>query len=216
LANESSSIRALLRAGLDEIGSEAGAPEISALADLAELVATWGRRINLTGHPDAETIARRLVLDAAALREVLPRAGRIADLGSGAGFPGLPIAVLSPDAQVFLVESRERRHHFQRQVIRDLGLRNVRAIRGRFEEVDAEACGLVVAQAVARPAELVAWMLRWSQPTATLAVPIGDSPIELPFDPRLEGSRVLPYRVPLGGPERRVWLAGVSEPARSA
>jgi len=114
---------------------------IETLVGLAELVESWGRRLNLTGHRDSRTIAKRLVLDAAALMTHLPDFVAVADLGAGAGFPGLPLAILRPDARVFLVEARERRHHFQRHVIRELGISNVEAVRGRIERRTSTEAG---------------------------------------------------------------------------
>lgn len=198
----------VIAGGLTELGLQSSPEQHGRLAELARLVEAWGARINLTGHRDAEAVARRLVLDAAALLTALPAFDSLADLGSGAGFPGLPMAVLRPRMRVVLVEARERRHHFQRHAIRVLGLANVRAVRGRIEEVAAERCQAVIAQAVAAPEHLVDWMLRWAQPGALLIVPGGTSP-------RTAGSRrqqileerSASYRAPLGGPERTVWLA---------
>ena len=75
-------------------------------------------------------MAERLVLDAVALSVCLPElsgAKRLADLGTGAGFPGLPIAILNPHLQVHLVDSRLKRNHFQKAVRRELELANVHA-----------------------------------------------------------------------------------------
>ena len=104
----------LLEAGCTELGRALRPEQQDRLLQLAELLASWAPRMNLTGHRSADGIVRRLVLDAVALEPLLPAASRVADLGSGAGFPGLPLAVLREDTAFVLVESRERRHHFQR------------------------------------------------------------------------------------------------------
>jgi 16S rRNA (guanine527-N7)-methyltransferase len=197
----------LLEDGLAEIGHPAAESAPEQLGRLAELVESWGARINLSGHRDAEAVARRLILDAAALASLLPVSASLADLGSGAGFPGLPLAILDPGLRVFLVESRERRHHFQRHAIRELGLENAEAIRGRFDELEPTPCELVVAQAVAAPSELVAGMRRWARPGSTLVVPTGEAALDELAHPAIERARALEYQVPLGGPRRRVWLA---------
>jgi len=197
----------LVAAGLREIPIAAPGAIDERLAALASLVFSWGERLNLTGHRSAEAIVRRMVLDAAALLNVLPSFESVADLGAGAGFPGLPFAILRPETRVFLVEARERRHHFQRQAIRELGIRNAQAIRGRFEEVEPVACDLVVAQAVAGPRELAAEMGRWAIPGATLAVPGGQAPRSSGPQPEVSGPANLTYQVPLGGPRQTVWTA---------
>ena len=197
---------AVLSEALGELGLELPPRAVENLVSLARLVESWGARLNLTGHRDTDSITRRLVVDAAALLAHLPSFETAADLGAGAGFPGLPIAVLRPESRVFLVEARERRHHFQRQAIRHLGLENTEAIRGRFEDLEPVRCDLVVAQAVAAPAQLVDGMLRWASPGAVLAVPGGALPRSAGTHAGLVGSEVVSYDVPLGGPTRTLWL----------
>ena len=197
----------ILRAGLAELRLTLPAEAIRQLLELAELVALWGARINLTGDPSPETVVRRLILDAAALDAVLPRSASLADLGSGAGFPGLPLAILQPARAVVLVEARERRHHFQRHAIRSLGIGNARALRGRFEDLAPVPCETVVAQAVAPPERLVEWMLRWTLPGGTLAVPGGTMAPSAERAADLSSSEVRSYQAPLGGPTRSLWVA---------
>ncbi len=163
--------------------------------------------MNLTAHGDAEAVVRRLILDALALDARLPEVPSMADLGSGAGFPGLPIALLHPEREVMLVESRERRHHFQRAAIRELGIENVVVRRGRVEELPPEPRPLVTAQAMSHPHQAVVWMLPWSEPGGALALPLS---VDQEPPGSIEGvveATVIPYSVPLGGPRRVVWLA---------
>ena len=129
------------------------------------------------------------------------------DLGSGAGFPGLPIALLHPERKITLVESRERRHHFQRAAVRELGIANAVLRLGRAEELRPEPHPLVTAQAIASPRQAVAWMLPWAEPGGMLVLPLSvNQPPPGPIEGVGEAS-VLPYTVPLGGPRRIVWLA---------
>lgn len=199
---------ALLREGLAELGLNASEGQAEGLAELAMLVARWAPRINLTGHRSLEAVARRLVLDAAALVAALPEPPRsLVDLGSGAGFPGLPIAILRPDCRVHLVEAKERKHYFQRAAVRELALSNVVCSRGRVEELVPEPAGLVVAQALAPPSRVLEWALPWVEAGGTLAIPGAEQPPSPGSDPRIESTEVIRYRVPLGGPKRTLWLA---------
>jgi 16S rRNA (guanine527-N7)-methyltransferase len=199
---------ALLEAGLAEL--ERDPAPAAALARLATLLDRWAGRMSLTAHRSPEAIARRLILDAAALEGRLPSAEppeSLVDLGSGPGFPGLPLAILGPHRSVTLVEARERPHHFQRAAIRELGIGNVRALRGRAEELEASPHAIAVAQAMAAPERAARLLLPWVRPGGWLAVPGGPEP---PLIPRLVGlgpPEVRPYRVPLGGPPRTLWLA---------
>ena len=199
---------ALLREGLAELSLNSSQGQVQGLASLAMLVARWAPRINLTGHRSLEAVARRLVLDAAALLAALPEhPGSLVDLGSGAGFPGLPIAILCPTCRVHLVEAKERKHYFQRAAVRELGLSNVVCSRGRIEELAPEAAGLVVAQALASPSQALKWALPWVVEGGTLAIPGAEEPPNPGTDPRIATTEVIRYRVPLGGPRRTLWLA---------
>ncbi len=209
-APEQLQLHEILKTGLAELSLGAPKESIEQLAALAELVADWGSRINLTGHRTREAVARRLILDAAALWAALDaESDTLVDLGSGAGFPGLPVAILEPAVEVVLVEARERRHHFQRHVVRELGLPNVRPIRARHEEVDPTPSGAVIAQAVGPPQELLPIMLRWAVPGAVLAVPGGTIPRSTASNDALQSVEMLSYQVPLKGPVRTLWVGRV-------
>jgi 16S rRNA (guanine527-N7)-methyltransferase len=142
-----------------------------------------------------------------ALDRMLPDVPSMVDLGSGAGFPGLAIALLRPERRVTLVESRERRHHFQRAAVRELCIGNAILRLGRAEVLVPEPHPLVTAQAMATPSQAVAWMLRWAEPRGVLALPLSAAQ---PPPESIEGvgeTSVSHYLVPLGGPRRALWLA---------
>jgi len=180
---------------------------LEALAELATLVKAWAHRINLTGHHTAEAVVRRLILDAAALDTTLPQAiGNLVDVGSGAGFPGLPLAVLHPEREILLVEARERRHHFQRMAIRELRLANVEAWHGRAESLSPSLHDVGIAQAAAAPPDAAALLLPWVRPGGWLLVPGGSHAPSVGALAGVGSERTVHYRVPLGGPERSLWL----------
>lgn len=101
-----------------------------------DLLLRWAGRTSLVSARDQPWIASRHVLPALSLRSTVRSVchDRIADVGSGAGFPGLPLAVTLPEARFFLVESRRRRASFLRHAVRSLGLQNVETIHGRVEQ----------------------------------------------------------------------------------
>jgi 16S rRNA (guanine527-N7)-methyltransferase len=209
IGDESTQVaRSLLIEGLDELSLDADSNQVETLLELAQLLCHWSKRINLTGHRTAPEIVRRLILDAAALTPQRPEIASLADIGSGAGFPGLPIAVLRSDCQVTLVESRERRHHFQRQVIRQLGLGNVRAELGRAEGLEPSLHAAAIAQAVARPADALPLLLPWVEIGGLLLFPCSSPPPPIPKDdPRVRFEPCATYKVPLGGADRTLWSA---------
>ncbi len=199
--------RELLAEGLETLSLPADPVRLEALLQLASLLERWARRINLTGHRDLESITRRLLLESAALVAQLPvDLGDLADLGSGAGFPGLPIAVLRPEWDLLLVESRRRRHHFQRAALRLLRLPRVELIEGRAEVLTPRPCAAVVAQAVARPGQALRWMRPWAREGGLLILPGSDPGPEVPEIKGISFERRIQYRVPCGGPARSLWL----------
>jgi len=200
-------LEAVLAQGLRELEQDSAPARVEPWARLARLLDRWGRRTNLTGHRGAVEIARRLLLEALALHRALPPARSIADLGSGAGVPGLPLALARPDCEVWLVEARERRHHFQRAAIRELGLVNAHPLRGRVEELDPRPCEGVVSQAFAKAPRALAWMVPWSAPGGWVAIATGPgTEAEDLRHPSLGPGRRVAYAAP-GGAQRAVWIA---------
>lgn len=120
---------------------------------------TWGSRINLVGSTDPADL-RVHVEDAMAAAAVLPEGSRVVDLGSGAGLPGIPIAIQRPDLRVTLVEIRERRVHFLRHVVRTLEL-DVEVRRTDFETPPDDPFDFALARAVSPAPDLLPVAARW-------------------------------------------------------
>ncbi len=100
---------------------------------LGQELLRWNKRINLTGYRDMAGVAVGLFLDALALAPWI-KGPRVLDIGSGAGFPGLVLALARPELAVTMLEARAKRVSFQRQAMRLLGLKNIRAAQGRAGE----------------------------------------------------------------------------------
>jgi 16S rRNA (guanine527-N7)-methyltransferase len=195
----------LIERGLSSLRIDVTWTQVQQLLELAQLLERWSGRMNLTGHRDRDAILRRLVLESAALCGSLPTTSSVVDLGSGAGFPGLPIAILRPRCSVTLVESRERRHHFQRTAIRTLGLENVEALRARIED-RPRPHGLVTAQALASADRALELMVPWAERGGWIALPGTDVRQRITHHPDLEFVVSRAYQSPAGGPRRFVWL----------
>jgi len=100
------------------------------------LLQKWSRRMNLTGLKDESMIARRHFLEPIAIADLLDDRGRLVDLGSGNGFPAVPLKVLRPGLELVLVESSERKTAFLWAVIRELGLSGARVETRRVRRLD--------------------------------------------------------------------------------
>ncbi|MFW5970001.1 MAG: 16S rRNA (guanine(527)-N(7))-methyltransferase RsmG [Halofilum sp. (in: g-proteobacteria)] len=123
-----------LAAGLQALGQSLPDDRYDRLLAYRDELARWGRVHNLTSVLDPERMVPVHLLDSLALAPLL-RGERIADIGSGGGLPGLPLAIADPDLAMTLVESRTKRALFLEHVVRTLGLGNVIVERSRVEDV---------------------------------------------------------------------------------
>ncbi len=113
----------------------------------------------LIGPRESGRLWTRHVLNSAVVGTLLSPGGTVVDIGSGAGLPGIPLAIARPDCSVVLVEPLERRILYLRQVVADLELTNCLVVRGRADEVidDCGEADYVTSRAVAPLAKLAAW-----------------------------------------------------------
>ncbi len=104
-----------------------------------ELLLRWNRRINLTAIREPARILRELFAESMYLGTVLPLSGRLIDIGSGAGFPGLALKILQPGLAVTLVESNQRKCAFLEEVASALQLSDIAVVWARLGDVAAKA-----------------------------------------------------------------------------
>lgn len=123
-----------LQRGAAQLGVELpGGAAMRMLAHL-ELLAQWNRRVNLTAIRDIDDMVVRHLLDSLAIAKFV-RGESLIDIGSGAGFPGVPLAVAMPGLRVTLLDSRLRRVEFLRAAVAELQLANAEVMRARVETV---------------------------------------------------------------------------------
>ncbi len=120
-----------------------------------ELLLRWNRRLNLTRMTDLLEAVRLHYCESLYLAEFLPKhALKVVDVGSGGGFPGLPLGIYRPDCSVYLIESHQRKTVFLAETVRQLGLSNVVVIAKRAQDV-TEPFDWLVSRAVS-PDEILA------------------------------------------------------------
>jgi 16S rRNA (guanine527-N7)-methyltransferase len=125
-------------------------PDDTAIASVSFYLAEldrWRRRTNLTGALTADELAEH-ALESLAGSTLIVNVERVIDIGSGAGFPGLPIAILRPDLSVVLLEPRGKRAAFLRHVVRALKLPNATVLEARIQEVGGQTFGVATTRAV--------------------------------------------------------------------
>jgi 16S rRNA (guanine527-N7)-methyltransferase len=115
----------------------------------------WNEKINLVSYTGDRELAARHFLDSLAGSQFVPTGARAADIGSGAGFPGMILALARPDVEFLLIESIEKKAAFLRHMRRTLRLSNVEVIPSRAENVEPAGFQIVMGRAVAPPESFV-------------------------------------------------------------
>jgi 16S rRNA (guanine527-N7)-methyltransferase len=147
----------LLASGALVLGLEITPDQLAAFRIYREEIARWSARLSLTALRRPEDIVRVGFLDSLGCLALIPReAKRVVDIGSGAGFPALPLKLARPDLSFTLVEASRKKTTFLQHVVRRLRLSDVRVVQGRAEVLgqDPQEAGtydLALARAVAPP-----------------------------------------------------------------
>jgi len=140
-------------------------PLISRYVDiLASTGVEWG----LIGPREVDRLWERHILNSVALADLIPQGSRVVDVGSGAGLPGIPLAILRPDLEMTLLEPLLRRFRFLTHSVEDLGITHaVRVVRARAEQ-HRSSYDVVLARAVAPLDRLIAWCDPLRSPTGVI------------------------------------------------
>lgn len=131
-------LEARLCQGAAQLGIALTVAQAGLLLQLQQELLHWNRRVNLTAIRDPEESLEKHLLDSITPARWLPQGARILDMGSGAGFPGLPLLIVRPDLRLTSVDSVGKKMQFQRHAVRTLGLHGVELVTARLESlVDA-------------------------------------------------------------------------------
>src|SRR5215467_2023459 len=145
---------------LGEFGLRITEDQVIKIQQYTKILLAWNDRINLTAIRDPLEILYRHFCESMYGASMLPvEKCRLADVGAGAGFPGLPLKIIRPDLEVFLIEANVKKATFMAEVIRELGLTDARVLVSRFEELSEEVAPLdfVCSRALGSFAALLDW-----------------------------------------------------------
>lgn len=191
---------------------------------------SWNERMNLTGITEREQVYMKHFFDSASLAFFLDMTEfqRIADIGSGAGFPSIPLKIIFPHLQVTIIDSLNKRIQFLNHLISSLGLTGIDAIHARAEEAGRlahyrEQFDLVTARAVARLTVLNEFCLPFAKVGGTFAAMKGTHPQEeideAKYSTALLGARlqqVHAFRLPIEHSERHIIVMEKVKPTPKA
>jgi len=199
--------QAALDRGLGELALDLPGGARERLLDYMALLVKWNRTYNLTAIRDPLAMVGHHLLDSlAVLPHLSPAAGRIADAGSGAGLPGIPLAIARPDWHVALAEASQKKAAFLRQAAIELRLSNVEVHEGRVEAWRPQPLfDVVISRAFAALADFIAACRHLLAPAGALAAMTGAAPATLP-----KTCRLIPLRVPLLDAQRHLVLCPAS------
>ncbi len=129
--------RKILQQGLQELNIRADEPQLELLLAFIKLLEKWNKAYNLTAVRHREEMARLHILDSLT---VLPfiQGKQVADIGTGAGLPGIPLAIFSPNVEFTLVDSNAKKTRFVQQAILELKLKNVNVMHSRVENMKTD------------------------------------------------------------------------------
>ena len=142
-----------------------------------ELLA-WNKHMNLTGLSSTRRIMDELVADSLMPLPYLPNTGICLDVGSGAGFPAIPLKICRPAMNFFLMEPNLKKGSFLKQIIRLCGLKQIRVIRDRIETLSPplpfERCHMITSRAMAPLPKLIGWCTPYLAPGGLMVAFLGD------------------------------------------
>lgn len=167
-----------LDAGLAALGLDLSAEVRQGLLRYAALILKWNRVYNLTAVRDEAGVIALHLLDSLAVLPYL-EGQTLADIGSGAGLPGIVLALVRPDLQVTLIESNQKKSSFQQQARIELKLDNVQCLCRRVEDVQPEKpFDIVISRAFADLADFAQWSAHLMAPGGCLAAMKGVYPVD--------------------------------------
>ncbi|SFN02511.1 16S rRNA (guanine(527)-N(7))-methyltransferase RsmG [Dokdonella immobilis] len=153
--SEREPLRQRLRSGLTALNLTLGDAVVEQLLDYVDLLLRWNTAYNLTAVRDAGEMVTRHLLDSLAILPYVE--GRsLADLGTGAGLPGIPLALARPELEVCLVDSNGKKARFLREAVRQLHLAHARIVEARAESASGRY-DCVTARAFATLADMLGW-----------------------------------------------------------
>lgn len=144
------------------------AEQIAQFYEYMKELITWNEKINLTAIVEPEEIIKKHFIDCLAILKYVEKGNKIIDVGTGAGFPGIPLKIAEPSLNITLLDSLNKRINFLNQIISKINLKNIKAIHSRAEEYvtkeTRETYDIAVSRAVAELPTLLEYLMPYVKP----------------------------------------------------
>ena len=193
--------------GAARMGQKLSPEQLKLLGRHVDLLLKWNKSINLTAITEVDEVVEKHVLDSLALAPVLP-SGSLLDVGSGGGFPGIPVAIARPELEVVLVDSVQKKVAFLKNALAELRLPKVRAVAARLEGDPAKEelprVHAAVARAFAAPVPWLTLAESYVLPNGVAICMLGPGEETPERVGQMELQRELAYALPFSGAQRRL------------
>ena len=206
----------VIQKALSEFQISVDSEQVASIQAYMRILLTWNAKVNLTAIRDPVEILYRHFCESMFAANAVPlETGRLADVGSGAGFPGLALKIARPKLEVFLIESNVKKATFLAEVVRELGLTDMHVLVSRYEELGEEVAPLdtVCSRAVGEFAPFLNWAGSERVAARQAVLWIGGSDLD-------EARKVAGWRwrepIPVPHSLRRFLLVGASKTAQPA
>ena len=200
-----------IRRALGEFQLEVNDKQVLQIQQYIKILLTWNEKVNLTAIRDPLEILYRHFCESMYTAVAVPvENGRLADVGSGAGFPGLPLKIIRPNLRVFVVESNLKKATFLAEVVREIGLVDTQVLVRRYEELGEEVAPLdyVCSRALGEFAAFLEWARSEQIAAKQVILWIGARDLQ-----EIEKIRTWEWREPIQVPNslRRLLLVGTKK-----
>ena len=153
-----------------QLSIELTQPQYESLVRYTQLLRDWNLRLNLVSRRDTDRILTYHVIDSLAVQRLIPPGARVCDIGTGAGLPGIPVALVRPDVKMFLIESSQKKSRFLQTAVAELGLNNVEVLNERAESLPGLDCDTILSRLAGPLRDVVQYARPHRKPKGTIVL----------------------------------------------